>query len=498
MYGVFRSPARITAIALVLLMVFGLSATASAASPPPSASSNTTEWAYGNTVNYSFGPVKWFDHPGWVRQGSLTLGFSVIFDQIQNDTSSATYELSVVRTMGVRFSVDYCYGSSCIAPAEYFDVHYAQWESLSSYVNLTTNGSVVDSNGTTVPALAILNAATHLQANLTNTYDWALPAPGMTTGPMVNHSVALYANVVSDSLVQFAPYLGLFPLALSSATAWNSTSTYTWSGSIGASYYGHQMSSTGISSTLGPYNAHTNLSGSGSVTLTGVYAPASNGTFQYNGQSFPAIQLYVTPPFSIRDAAVLVPTGADLFGHSAEAWSANASGDSAASMSLLDAKAFHDGHIGFEASKWQFVPVSMDMMDQFGSSGGMTTAATSSDPVGYSSYSVQGNPESVSDAQQNGACLTSGQNCPSASSILRGLRGPIFVLAVSATLALVVAALVVVLVAERRRFPPPTYPNANLYPPGAAGPSANAPVGTRRPESPPSSPPEEDPLDNLW
>jgi hypothetical protein len=107
---------------------------------------------------------------------------------------------------------------------------------------------------------------------------------------------------------------------------------------------------------------------------------------------------------------------------------------------------------------------------------------------------VQGEPETPAQATSAQHCLTSGVGCAASSSgpAPRSLLGAVVVVgAIVVTGALVAIAVV----SRRRKVPPPTYPNAALYPPGAAGPVAPA----RAPAAPGApTPPEEDPLDHLW
>ena len=494
MYGNFGKVAAVTMVALVLFVVLGVSAAPGASAAPTTATGpGASEWAYGVSKNYSFGPVRWIGHPGWVRQGDLTIGFSVILTQTPPMGDASTFELSVQRTMGVLFSVQYC-TPSCASPTEYFDLYYHQWEGTNSQVNLTDQGSVVEGTGP-VPALAVLNTSTDVRANLTNTYNWVLPGAGAPSGQLVSHSVAIYANVTSHSQVTFAPAFGLIPLNLSGPQNWTSESAFNASGSTGAHYFVHEESSAGSSWTLGPGTVPWTVSSAGNVLLIGSYAPGSD--WSWGGVNYPAVHLIVVGPFSVRDGLILIPSAADLFATSSEAWSNNQTGDVAASMTALDARATVEGHVGIAASAWQFAPASTDSMDALQSAGGLVPAMGTADPVGSGTYTLQAQPEPVTDAQQQGNCVTTGIGCPTGSTSppLRKLLGELVVGGVAAA---VVASLLVVLVAERRRLPPPPYPNANLYPPGATvGPAVSKPPA-QRPGTPPTPPPEEDPLDHLW
>ena len=495
MYGNLRRIAALTAVALVLLVVLGVSATSGAsATSTTAAGSASAEWAYGASKSYSFGPTVWAGHYPWVRQGNLTIGFSVVLNQVPSPDNASVFQLTAVRTMGVLFSVDYC-NPSCTSPAEYLDIYYHQWERSSSQVNLTDQGTVVEGTDS-VPALAVLNSSTSLVANLTNTYRWSLPGTGALSGQLVTHSVGVYANVVSQSQVAFNSPFGLLPLSSlsSSPETWSSESSFNASGTSGVGYFGQEQSSAGSSWTLGPHTDQVAVTSAGSVFLNGSYAPGDD--LGWDGSSYPAVHLVITGPFAVREGFILIPNSADLFTTSSEAWSDNETGTADASMTALDARASVDGHVGLVASSWQFASTSMNSLVSLQSVGGLVPVASSSDPVGTSAYTLQGQPESVTDAQKQGSCVTTGLGCPAGASTpaWRKLLGTVIL---GGVVAAVVASLLVVLLAERRRMPPPPYPNANLYPPGAAtGPGSKAPA--QRPGTPPTSPPDEDPLDHLW
>lgn len=488
----------VTTATMVLVTVLGVSAAGPvSASPTAGAGSNLSEWAYGASRTYAFGPVPWYGHPGWFRQGNLTLGYSVILNQTNTAANASTFELSMERSMGVMFSVRYCM-PSCVSPQEYLDIFYRQWEDSSSHANLTDQGTV-ESGGRAVSALAIANSSTELQGNLTNTYDWLLPGAGMMSTQMVEHSAVIYAQVASASEVAFAPALGLFPVNPSSASTWSAHSAFNASSSSGKTYFVRELSSASPTNwTLGPHTVLGGVNLTGELWLNGTVAPGSGMT--WGGIQYPVLDLTMSGslPFSVREGVILVPDAADLFGTSPEAWSANETGDALASMVALDARASADGHLGFGASRWQFVPSSTDMMDALATTGGLLPSVTpASDPVGSATYTLQGQPEPVADAQSQSSCVTTGLGCPT-GSVASPLRKMLFELVVGGVAATVVAALLVVLVAERRRLPPPTYPNAQLYPPGAAaGPTAGK-TRDPRPEPPREPPPEEDPLDHLW
>ena len=494
MYGIFGRPAAIMTAALVLLVVFGVTAIPPAeASPSPSSGALSSPWAYGVVKNLSWGPHRLADVPGWVWQGDVTIGFSVILSQ--TNTSPSTFELDLNRSMGVRWDVTYTCQVSCASPSEFLSIHYAQTEVINASLNLTDQGTVLENGTTAVPAFALLNSTTHVAANLTNTGSSNLPGSGMMSGMMVNRSTYLTASVVSTSQASFAPYLGLFPQDLSTAQAWSSNASFSANGATGVRYLGAQMSSSGTGWTLPPAQASWPVSASGIVSLSGTNSP--NDAVNLGGVPYPALHLLISGPFAVREGFLLIPDHANLFGGSEESWSGNETGEATASMATLNALPSSHGHFGLAASSWQFLSSSLYSMDETASTGALMPAIATPSPV--ASVTLQASPLSVDTAQTFGSCLTNGTACPAATTVLAPmLRGLLFSIAVTTLAVAVVATLAIVLITERRRLPPPAYPNAHLYPPGAAGLRSGALRATgQRPDSPPS-PSEEDPLDHLW
>jgi hypothetical protein len=489
MRGIVRSATAVMSVATVLFMVFVLTAgSVATASPTPATGASQTVWAYGIVKSVSVGPQRALD--GWTYQGSATVGYSVILNQ--TNTSSSTFELSVQRTMGVLFFVEYCL-PSCSSPREFSNLTFHAWETVTSSANFTTSGTVLE-NGGPVPAIALLDTSSQSRANVTEASHSLLPGVGPLPGAnTAERSKYLSANVLSASSVRFGSPLGIIPLDLASAQQWSSNASFNATGTADFSYYAHSQGPV-ENSTLGPASGHYSISPSGNVTLEGLYSPSDTVTF--GGVTYPALQITIIGPFSVREGFILIPSQADLFGSTSQPWSASQNGTSSVSMSALDARASVGGHLGIAASSWFFDLASANPADVVGGTGGLTPASTSAtNPV--SSESIQGQPQSVSQATGSSQCLTTGSGCPASG----GGGGPnlhnLFVAAIGGAVVVVVAVLAIVLVTERRRMPPPAYPNANLYPPGAAR-SPPGSSGFRAPGAPATPPAEEDPLDHLW
>ena len=465
------------------LMVFVLTSTSVEAAPLPAATSLSGTWSYGVVKTITVTPQH--ASGGWMYEGSATLGYTVtIYD---NATSSSTFELTVFRTMGVAFTVQFCQ-PSCSSPLQWVNESFRIYESTTTIANFTDQGSVTENGTATVPAIALENTTSILHANLTESSDSYLPTLGYR-GP---HLTYLGANITGQSTVSFDPAFGLFPTQLFAGSTWNSTSDFTESGSWAYSYYYAARAPMG-SFVLGPFSGGGNLSTSGEVSLQGSYPTGS--TFEYGGVTYPAITLLIHGPFEVREGVIFVPSSADVFGTSPKAWDSNESGTASAQMATLDVRPGEAAQLQLVASSWTYSSATANAGNPSALSpagSGLSPAAASSNPV--SSATLQGIPETTDQANGAQQCLTTGGSCPSTSGVpnLRGLYGLIVLSGAVVTVGAVVAVLAVT---RRRRAPPPVYPNAVLYPPGAAFPSAPAGVPVA-PAAPP--PPEEDPLDHLW
>lgn len=479
-----RRATAVTSVALAGFMVFVLTSSSLALAAPAPSTAHPSSWAYGGVKSVSVGPA--IARDGWVYQGNATIGYSVVLAQAN---TTAGIEVFANRTVGVSFAVKFCL-PSCKDPTSYAMLSFREWETSRSVVNFTTQGTVNES-GNAVAALALINSTTIVHANLTESASSLLP-PALGSGPAVLREKYLAADVSGQASVAFSPDLGLIPLQLGSAPQqWSSESAFQATGTTDYAYY---FSSLGplANTTLGPISGHWSASPSGNVTVVGSYSP--DATITFGGTTYPVLQIAVSGPFAVGEGFIFIPSQADLFGGESQPWGGNESGAATAEMSYLDAKPFEGGHLGIAASNWAYTSDALNPADAILSSGGLLPATTAP-PSTVTSTSVQGAPYSPDQAQSSSNCLISGSGCPLpfGNLDLRGLLTS--ALAVGAVVA-VVASIGTVLVAERRRMPPPVYPNARYYPPGAAvGPRAVTAPPT--PTNPPPAP-EEDPLDHLW
>jgi len=475
--------ARIVASAVMaFFMVFVLFSSALAAAAPSAAGTTHTVWAYGYVKTASVGPLHTMD--GWQYQGSSVIGYAVILNE--TNLSSTAFELAIHRTMGAYFSIQFC-NPTCGSDSSFSNLSVREYESAYSWANFTTQGSVHGLLGP-VPAIALVNASSSVTANVTESAHSELPS---MHGGMVDRSGYLSAAVSSLASVSFSPSLGLLPLNLTPGLNWQATSAFNASGSSQYSYY-YSAHGPARNVTVGPASGEFTVAPTGNVTVTGTYNPLS--VISFGGASFPAIALTVTGPFSVREGMILIPSAADLFGSSTHPWAANQNSSTTVQMASLDAKPYANGHFGLEASSWMYSSTTANPAEALGSTSGVyqiAPAAVNMNPV--ASNTIQGTPEAVSQAQSDSNCLTAGVGCPSNAPVSRALLTAIGVGVVVVGVGGLIAA---VLIADRRRLPPPVYPNANLYPPGMP-PSPSATLAGR-PVQTPVPPAEEDPLDHLW
>jgi hypothetical protein len=468
------------AILLAALMLLVLPAGQVGASASPSGTAPQTIWAYGAVRTLDFHGNA---HNGWEYDGNATYGYSVILNQ--TNTSATSFDLNVNRTMGALFQVHYCF-PRCQAGIYFGNVSAHVYETVAASANFTTVGRV-NENGTAVVAIALDNSESRMLANVTERASSYLPGD---LGQAAPRSAYLGAQIAASSSVTFTPGLGILPIDLSSAQEWNSSAGFAAQASASYAWYANVTGPHG-SVQHGPNTGNLSVPLHGNVSLSGSYSPSN--TVVLGGVAYPEISLKVVGPFVVREGFLLVPSIVDLFGGTSVPWGQQNSSATAA-MSYLDARSSEGGHFGVGASQWVY---DSSTAGPGAAVSGWTGVAEVSPngatgPDSAPPTTVQGGPETVGSAQSQQTCLLTGSGCPSGGGpggpTLRGLAG---LLGLGVVVIVVVA--VIVLVAERRRMPPPVYPNAALYPPGASRPGAKG-----SPPPNPAPPVEEDPLRNLW
>jgi len=461
---------------MVLAVPAAFMGAASASSP---SATPLTIWAYGAVKTVTF---QGDSSTGWQYSGNATYGYSVILNQ--TNTTGSDFQLTVNRTMGAMFQVHYCY-PNCNSPKYYGNVSDHIYETVDAAANFTGAGFVYE-NGAAVAAIALNNSQSHLRANLTESSNTYIPGLGGLVAPRSHY---LGVNVVASSTVEFTPGLGILPVNLSSTQSWNSSAGFV---AQAAASYAYFLSSAGPfhSAHVGPVSGNLSVPASGNVSLFGSYSPVN--TTVLGGIAYPEVALKIVGPFSVREGFILLPNSANLFGGASDQpWGAQ-NGSASASMSYLDARASLGGHLGIGASQWVYDSSTLGPSSAVPETSGPADISSFAQPAtdAAPTTTVQGQPESVAGALGQQACLLTGSGCPAGNSLPgTGLHGIVGLLAIGVVLIVVV--LVIALVAERRRMPPPTYPNAALYPPGNVRPTSRAPPT-------PAEPAEDDPLRNLW
>ena len=486
-----RSPVRllyvVVAAVSAVLMVFVLLSSAAATAAPlaPSSSSSPAVWAYGDLKTVTVGPAIAAD--GYEYRGSITVGYAVVIHENVTSANGSTFELHLERTMGVAISVEFC-KPRCADPTTFANLSYRAYERTSAWANFTTLGTVYES-GSPVHAIALVNSNSTDTSGITETAESLLP---MVSGPgLAARASELNVGVTTLAGVAFSPALGLLPDSLTpgTATSWNSSSAFQAVGS-GSYAFLYNFSGPAVKQYSEPGRGSYSVAPSGNVSVAGAYDPAD--AFSFHGVSYPAVNLTIVGPFSVREGVILVPDVADLFGSSSQAWSSDGNATSTVQTDALDINAGASAKGQFlEASAWTYALDSANPADSVSSVvGGSSLAPAMASPSSVESSTIQGQPESVGQASTDSQCLTSGIGCSSGTP--RVLLGA---LVIGGAVVVVGAVIAAVVIAERRRLPPPVYPNAQLYPPGTAGP---APRVAGRPSPPPEPPAEEDPLDHLW
>jgi hypothetical protein len=465
-------------VALLMLCVSGTPGVS--ASSQPSAMVAGSPWAYGtlHTVDFSGSNSS----AGFGYRGTVLYGFSVILNE--SLPSNGTFTLSVTRDMGVQLSIEYCL-PDCTNPTLTATLTYRAWELSTASTNLTTDAAVTE-GVLSVPALGLENSSASLSAGIRAMIVYATPSATLWTR-------TFSLNASGWAKVQLDPALGLIPLNLTPGTAWNSTGAFSAVGAYSWSWIATKLvSSIGVPVVVS--NAgNGSANGTGALNVLGEYAAGSTVTL--DGQTYAAVNLTVLGPFAVREGLVLLPAGADLFGGGATNWSAHQGGSAAVSDTHLDlGSSFASGRLGLVASSalWRASASESTVVSVGGTSPpGPVPSAMPAAPAGGSATYVQGQPESVAQAQGDQQCLTEDTACP--ASLGPGAHGWFGLLVIGAVGSLAAAA-VATTTYNRRRVPPPVYPNAGLYPPGAPFAAAPAPP-VPAPEAPP---PEEDPLGHLW
>ncbi len=447
----------------------------SASAATSDAAASTASWAYGAIHSGSGSGLG----GTYTYTYSATVGYALVLNE--TEPSPGNYTLTADRTMGVLLSVEFC-RPSCAHPVVTASVGYHVWESIHATLNLTSWGNVTV-NGTPTRALALRSTAVTVTTGLVE------GVKVVDNGSVLRaHNLTVALNASSQT--SFTPALGLVPVQITGPMAWTSTSAFASTGTVSWSVV--------YASTLGggfSRNGTLTVTPTGAVTLNGSYGGA---TIHLGGSVYDKLGLGVSGPFALREGFLLIPDNAGLLGVSAPSWLTDlveVSGSANYSQESVDVASSPTvgTHLGFGGSYVLWTSASANPAVGAAApardSGLAAAAAVPAASTSNATY-VQGEPQTVGQAEGYQRCLSTGVGCPPGSSP-RGLLGILVAVGVVAVAAVLAAAVVV----ERRRLPPPNYPNASLYPPGSP---SGAPASALRPRTPPTAPAEDDPLGNLW
>jgi hypothetical protein len=376
-------------VALVLAVGFGtaLAGTASASPARLPTADPSSDWAYGG-VGYSNGT---FVSGSTVLAWNATFGATSIFNA--SATGPNTTEVSELRTVGVTLT------ATLTSPTLNASYAFHAQEIDSAFANLT-NASVVYVGGSAVPALGLINDSTSASASIAESLSVMKSA--------ATKSASFDASGNAETSAQFAPALGLVPLNLTDVHEWNSTAWVTPSGAWNLTWSWADDGILGVNGS-GSGSSNGTAGVAGTVTLTGYDLTRLGGLPAFiDHKPRQSIVLVVEGPLGNYDLFVLVPHGFDLFGGGAQAYGSASLGSASITAQTLYVSDGVGGPMATASSTTFAATPSAVSSLQAGA--GPAQPSASSSP----SDSVVEQPMSVSAAQAESKCLTSG--CTSAPS----------------------------------------------------------------------------------
>ncbi|HEV2317764.1 MAG TPA: hypothetical protein VGV89_09375 [Thermoplasmata archaeon] len=490
--------ASLAAVGVALVVVLALPGLVLAAAPPGSArpASGTSEvlWAYGATKNLSitatYGHNASYSITGW-------FGYHVILTQ--TNLSSTQFMLELNRTMGFVYDAAFCApvcGSTARVSA---NITMRATDHEVGFANFTRAGSVYV-NGTSVRALAIQNSAAMLAANLTERSSISVVTPNGTVGGLMSMAAAAHATAA----IQFSPALGLIPLNTTAGEAWNSSSGFTAQGRATLTLSFSDKPARGTWQNI-TRSSSPSVNTSGSVALFGT---DDGAVTLRNGNVVPVIVLHVVGPFVPREGVIWLPAGADLFDGASAAYASQSDGTVGASTDAVDWDSHGATHVGLDASTTGFTP-----LPNAAAAGAVVPVTTPTSPltaatsvVGAATPAgsqIQGQPESVAQAQTGSQCILGGSclQSPGSTGPGGGTSAPVTHLAglfVAVVVVVALAGLLAGLITRRRRTPPPPTAAAPSFASAATLPPPPPPVPAPPPANGRAPPAGEDPLGHVW
>jgi hypothetical protein len=419
---------------------------ASASTPQLSPTSGPTSWAYGGSVSRTASGTG----PNGSFAAHYFFAWKVIFTM--TNTSTTTFQLEAQRTVA---GVLYAAGTLGTTNA---NLTVTGWALETGFANFTTAGTVtvLGPNGTTVPAVAMVNENAWASDNLTETFvaNW-IGLGGLQKSGNLYASIAASAN----AQVSLQPSLGMFPLQPYTGEVWTSFSNFSASGEYTVAWHVFGQAPWGTATNTGAVGP-VSVQGTGTVILVGT----DYGTIVFGNDTTAVIGIAMSGTgfsFENHEGIILVPTQSDLYnsGGSTASGQPSIPGNEMFSTDRVDVSLGSLNHGGIVAASSGYGSSSI-----FGS-----TPAASAGPANAQTGAtattgeLQGTPMTVSEAQA--WCL---YDCQGAAAKPNGaVLVAVLVVAAVAVLALVGA----VVVMTRRRVRPtqvvtqiPPYQQTPTYP----------------------------------
>lgn len=317
-----------------MLLAVPMAAASSPPPPPPIPPGSTgASWAYGHLWQWNNSAINSIDTnesnitADLHESGSIQVGSEVIYIETNTSGGEMIQTYSAV-TLAASFSATYSEteGTTTVSASVNFQGY--GWYVVQNYLNLTNSG-VVYIGGVAEPGVALENAATNVQLNMTMSFSVSESGYGGSTA----YSASGYfsAQALGKAMADFSPALGLFPADaanLTTGTVWNSSSTYTASGSISAGAHefeslpaeyfanatcpvGYQASGSNCVFSATNSTTITPAVGTGTITLYG----SDLGSFPINtttpgqSQQVQELQIWTDGPYGVTDGLVFVPSG---------------------------------------------------------------------------------------------------------------------------------------------------------------------------------------------
>ncbi len=247
------------------------------------AGGSTQQWAFGGTASASYSCTGSACGANSTL-ASLDLRYYVQYVVIYTSTNISSTQTQIEVQEAVNASVSLSASESGLSLA----ATVTGQEQATGFTNLTNAGSVNVSGSGPTTALAILNAGSSEEFNVSATLTVSNASSPSTSG---SENFDLGGNEASS--VSFSPALGLVPLNPTPGESWNASSAYTASGHYTAGY--------SVSENVGGQSySDANWTS---------YAVAPSGTLWVNGTDLGAFTLtdnYTTPPTSVTAQAILL------------------------------------------------------------------------------------------------------------------------------------------------------------------------------------------------